>query len=149
MKRTMQTGEKLEARNGCRVLRVAGVLSTQTVDSYNSIIIAPDFSVWLKNPVISRQHQIEDIIGVGRSISEADGVVRIEADILDDDAKTKITDGRLRGLSIGFDPKITFLRSDGITVYIRPTVAEVGICTLPSNPNCTIDTVACNDGVQK
>lgn len=143
MIRTMMQGEKLESR-ACQALRFSGIVSTPDVDSYKSVVIDPDFSIWLKNPIITHSHDTSRVIGIGLGIEKtAAGEYRITGRAYEEDTRTQIADKRLRGLSIGFDPTIKTVRVDGTTVYIRPIVAEVGVCPLPSNMKCMIDTVSC------
>ena len=143
MVRTMTEDGALETR-GCNALRVSGTASTRDVDAHKSVVLNPDFSRWLKNPIITFQHKVDEVVGVGLSVIKgADGRYRLDAMIYEEDAREKVSDGRLRGLSIGFDPVVTYTRTDGVTVYVRPVVVEVSVCSLPSNVECTIDTVAC------
>lgn len=143
MKRTMTDGEKLTTRS-CKVLRVAGYLTTRDIDGHQSMLIDPDFSLWLRNPIITLQHDPEVVIGVGRKLSVPEGTTdtRLEADFMDAEINEKVADGRLRGLSLGFDETISY-KSNDVTVYVRPTVREVALCSLPSNSRCVIDTVSC------
>ena len=150
MVRTMIAGDKLEKRE-CNALRFSGTLSTRKVDSYKSKVVDPDFSRWLKNPIITDMHNTELVIGLGEKIDRdpVTGTVRLTGIILDPYIKDKVAKGLVRGLSIGFDPAVTvFAGADGVMVYVRPVVMEVGVCPLPSNDECTIDTVTCaNEGV--
>jgi HK97 family phage prohead protease len=122
------------------------VCSTQTIDSYGSVIRGPfDLKRYKKNPVILFAHKSRDLpIGKAMNVRVENGqllatvvVATAEANPLAENVWQSILQETLRGISIGFYAKTyKWEKHDDVEILVLEDIEllEMSITPVPSNP---------------
>jgi len=132
---------------------IEGYASTPDVDRYKDIVEPEAFAnalkMYMKNPVLLYQHDADKPVGVIKSAKVTERGLWISAEVMDEDTKEKVGDGRMRAFSIGFIPLKTELQhedgtpfnfeedsvwdSDLVRVIKEVDLVEISIVTTPAN----------------
>lgn len=140
-----------EGDNGNVVIE--GFASTPDIDRYNDIVEPTAFTAALelyqKNPVVLRSHDMDKPIGRVTSATITDKGLFVRAEIMDEQTKTEIKDGRMNAMSIGYCPLETvFQHKDGkpfdplkdslwdediVRVIKKLDLVEISIVSTPAN----------------
>jgi HK97 family phage prohead protease len=134
---------------------IEGFASTPDLDRYRDIVEPKAFEeaieMYMKNPVILYQHDGNKPVGVATAAKITGKGFWIRASIKDEDTKTKILDGRMRALSIGYIALDSALEhEDGtpfnaekdsywdatlVRVIKKLDLVEISIVSTPANGN--------------
>lgn len=120
--------------------------ATKPVVDLDNEIIDPrgvNLSYYLKNPIILWMHDRKEPIGKTLDIFPSDEGIRIRFQLSSVgkacDVATWIREGIVRALSIGFSPRRTTPRGDGVRVVEEWDLFEISVITLPANYEALID----------
>lgn len=123
---------------------IEGIASTPDVDSYDSVIEPTAYAesmraYFSKNPVVLLQHKMDKPIGKVVEYGITDKLsVRAEITENLDGVFSAITNGVLRGFSLGFNPvSYDFVMRDGkeVVVFTRIDIKEISVVSIPANEN--------------
>lgn len=131
-----------------------GVASAEVVDRDNEVVVIDgiDISEYLKNPVLTFQHQYNEF-PIGRTLwlkaTADDGVKKLigkfQLHLRTEQSKTVwelIKDGYLRTLSIMFAPVTHEDSPDGVRYWKTSKLLEIAVVTIPANPEAFIESVS-------
>lgn len=134
---------------------IEGFASTPDLDRYRDVVKPKAFEealeMYMKNPVILYQHDGNKPVGLATSAKITGKGLWIRASVKDEDTKTKVLDGRMRALSIGYIALDSALEHEDGTPfntekdsYWDPTLVrvikkldlvEISIVSTPANGN--------------
>jgi len=120
---------------------VEGWASTRDLDSMGDVVHPEGFlnlDEYMRNPVLTYQHNWEQPIGHVRSVSVKDDGLWVKAyiDSTEDRIWKKIKEGTLRAFSIGYEPVEEEIMGDGINHLVALNLLEIAVVTLPANTEC-------------
>lgn len=125
-------------------LRITGMASTYELDSHNERVLPGAFGdVRKNNPVLLWQHDMTQPIGVFGVLEETKDGLYMEALLPRNDDMVKgrvipqVKIGAIGGLSIGFMPKKSAMRS-GVREISSLELYEVSLVSLPANSGAVI-----------
>lgn len=150
----MEVKEVKAGENGGDVV-IEGYASTPDLDRYRDIVEPKAFEaaleMYMKNPVILYQHDADKPVGIATATKISGKGLWIRASVKDEDTKTKVLDGRMRALSIGYIALDSALEHEDGTPfnvekdsYWDPTLVrvikkldlvEISIVSTPANGN--------------
>lgn len=156
--------------NEVKKVTIKGFASTPQVDRYSDIVEPKAFSdaleTYMSNPVILFGHNPDDVIGLAVEGKVTDKGLYITAEITEDGSKetevamTRILQGKLKTLSIGYQPlEVRFqnketgdeitdeafytLPWDAMKSYLRKItkldLVEISVVSTPANPGALFD----------
>lgn len=150
----MEVKEVKAGENGGDVT-IEGYASTPDLDRYRDIVEPKAFEealeMYMKNPVILYQHDANKPVGLATATKISGKGLWIRASLKDEDTKTKVLDGRMRALSIGYLALDSALQhEDGsdfnvekdsywdptlVRVIKKLDLVEISIVSTPANGN--------------
>lgn len=150
----MEVKEVKAGENGGDVT-IEGYASTPDLDRYRDIVEPKAFEaaleMYMKNPVILYQHDADKPVGIATATKISGKGLWIRASVKDEDTKTKVLDGRMRALSIGYIALDSALEhEDGtpfnaekdsywdatlVRVIKKLDLVEISIVSTPANGN--------------
>lgn len=154
----VKSAETKAASNGSseRVV-IKGFASTPDLDRYRDIVEPEAFkdalALYMKNPTLLRSHDSDQAAGTVTMAQVTEKGLWIEAEVIDEEMKAEVLDGRRRALSIGYIPLETEMkiqRDDGslrefnweedsywdpkvVRVIKRVDLVEISLVTTPAN----------------
>lgn len=131
-----------------------GVASAEVVDRDNEVVVIDglDTSEYLKNPILTFQHQYNEF-PIGRTLwlkTTIEGgikklVGKFQLHLKTEESRTVwelIREGYLKSLSIMFKPLQYEDSPEGIRYWTRAKLMEIAVVTIPANPEAFIESVA-------
>lgn len=129
-----------------------GVLSDLTEDRYGDVVGDPvhpmlgwDTKDFLRNPIALFNHKSDFPIGRWRDLHVKDGKLLGRLDMAPKGSSPRIDElsallaaGVLKGISVGFVPSEYKPRDNGGRHYLRQTLVEASLVSVPANPSALL-----------
>lgn len=132
-----------DQKDATGALKIEGYANTMDKDRVGDVVLPKAFEkslpLYLDNPVLLFQHNWDAVIGTCEDVKITDKGLFIKAKISAakdcDDVRTKIREGALRTLSIGYNELDSDFNESTKTKVVKDLeLLEISVVTIPANP---------------